>query len=289
MRALLAGLTGLASVVLLPLSVVSVWTDAVVGDTDWYVATVTPLAEDEAVKVVAATEIERQALRLVQRSHPRLAARDATRRLVHLVVDNAVNGPAFRTAWVQANRIAHEQLLAVLEGDSAALDGGGGVTIDLGAVLDTVTQGLAGQGLVDASQALGIQASVEVMDADQLAKARRVYDALDRLGFWLPVAWAVLVALTLLLARRRLAATAWLALVSLLGMGLLVLGLVWARSALTENLPDPEVARAVWDVLARSLWRAIEVIAVVLGVVALAAGLIGRRAVRRAADPEPST
>ena len=122
-----------------------------------------------------------------------------------------------------------------------------------------------------------------------MAKARRVYDALDRLGFWLPVAWAVLVALTLLLARQRLAATAWLALVSLLGMGFLALGLAWARSALTENLPDPEVARAVWDVLARSLWRAIEVLAVVLGVVALAAGLIGRRAVRRAAGPEPST
>ena len=39
------------------------------------------------------------------------------------------------------------------------------------------------------------------MDADQLAKARRAYDALDTLGFWLPLFWAALVLLTLFLAR----------------------------------------------------------------------------------------
>ena len=112
------------------------------------------------------------------------------------------------------------------------------------------------------------------MDADQLAKARRAYDALDTLGFWLPLLWAALVLLTLLLARRRLATTAKLAAASLLTLGLLALVLLFARDALTEDLPQRDVALAVWDVVVASLWRAIEVCAVVLAVVALVAAVL---------------
>ena len=97
------------------------------------------------------------------------------------------------------------------------------------------------------------------MDADQLAKARRAYDALDTLGFWLPLVWAALVLLTLLLARRRLATTAKLAAATLVTLGLLALVLLFARDALTEDLPQRDVALAVWDVVVASLWRAIEV------------------------------
>ncbi len=61
------------------------------------------------------------------------------------------------------------------------------------------------------------------MDADQLARTRRAYDTLDTLGFWLPLAWAALVLLTVLLARRRLATTARLAVASLVMVGLLAL------------------------------------------------------------------
>jgi hypothetical protein len=289
LRSLTAALAGLLAAVLLPLSVLSVWTHEVVSDTDTYVEAVTPLADDDAVKAAAVKELQREALQLAATSGTPLPP--GTDRLVHLVVQQVVNSPTFRTAWAQANRSAHEQLIAVLEDRSSArLDDQGRVSIDLGTVFIAIAQNLADQGLVDADRAADIDASFAVMDADQLAKARRAYDTLDTLGFWLPLVWAALVLLTLLLARRRLATIAKLAAGSLLTMGLLALVLLFARDVLTEDLPQRDVAQAVWDVVVASLWRAIEVCAAALVVVALVAavlaGLRGRMATPPGTDPD---
>ena len=283
-RSLLASLTGLVAAVLLPLGVLSVWTHEVVSDTDRYVETVTPLADDDVVQEAAVKEREREALQLAASSGAALPP--GTDTLVHLVVQQVVAGPAFRTAWAQANRAAHEQLVAVLEDRRGArLDDQGRVSIDLTTVFGTIAQDLAAQGLVDADAAAQVDASFAVMDGDQLAKARRAYDALDTLGFWLPLVWAVLVLLTLLLARRRLATAARLAVASLVTLGLLALVLLFARDALTEDLPQRDVALAVWDVVVRSLWRAVEVGAAALAVVAVVAAVLAGVARRRAAPP----
>ena len=128
------------------------------------------------------------------------------------------------------------------------------------------------------------------MDADQLAKARRAYDALDTLGFWLPLVCAALVLLTLLLAQRRLATTAKLATATLVTLGLLALVLLFARDAVTEDLPQRDVALAVWDVVVASLWRAIVICAAALVAVALGsavlAGVLKRRAAPPGTDPD---
>ena len=286
-RSLVASLCGLVAAVLLPVSLLSVWVNGVVSDTDQYVETVTPLADDDSVKAAAVKELEREALQLAAtRGRP---LPDGAEELVHLVVQRVVDGPTFRTAWAQANRSAHEQLVAVLEErGNARLDDEGRVSIELGTVFSAVAQDLAAQGLVDAGRAADIDASFAVMDAGQLAKARRAYDALDTLGFWLPLVWAVLVALTLLLAHRRLATTAKLAVASLLTLGLLALVLVFARDALTEDLPQRDVALAVWDVVVASLWRAIAICAAALALVALAAAVTSRALGRRASPPGPS-
>jgi hypothetical protein len=285
LRTPVATLTGLLAAVLLPLSVLSVWTHAVVSDTDKYVETVTPLADDDVVKAAAIKELEREALQLAATSGTTLPP--GTDEVVHLVVQRAVDSPTFRTAWVQANRIAHEQLVAVLEDRSSPLiDDEGRVTIELGTVFSAIAQTLAAQGLVDADRAANIDASFAVMDADRLTKARRAYDTLDTLGFWLPLVWAALVLLTLLLAHRRLASTVKLAAASLVTLGLLALVLLFARDALTEDLAQRDVALAVWDVVVASLWRAIEVCAAALVVVALVAAVLAAVLGRRAPPPE---
>ncbi len=287
-RSLVASLCGLLAAVLLPVSLLSVWVHSVVSDTDKYVETVTPLADDDVVKAAAVNELEREALQLAATTGTPLPA--GTDELVHLVVQQVVNGPTFRAAWVQANRTAHQQLVAVLEDrNSAVLDSQGRVTLDLNPVFQNIALNLASRGLaVPAPTA--IDASFAVMDADQLAKARRAYDALDTLGFWLPLVWAALVALAVLLAHRRLAATAKLAVASLVTLGVLALALLFAREALTEDLPQRDVAMAVWDVVVTSLWRAIEICAVALAVVAVAAavlaGVLGRRATPSGTDPD---
>ena len=288
-RSFAATLTGLVAAVLLPLSIASVWAHEVVSDTDRYVETVTPLADDDAVKAAAVEELQRGALQLAAGSGATLPPGAET--LVRRVVQGVVNSPAFRTAWAQANRTAHAQLVAVLEGrSSAVLDSEGRVSIDLGSVLDTIAQSLAAKGLVDPDLLPEINASIAVMDADQLAEARRAYDALDTVGFWLPVAWAAMVLLTLLLAHRRIGVTARLALASLATVGLLALALLFARDTVTGDLPKRDVALAVWDVVVATLWREIEVGAGALVVVALVAvvlaAVLRRRDTPSGPDPD---
>ena len=134
-------------------------------------------------------------------------------------------------------------------------------------------------------QVANLDASIAVMDADQLARARRAYQLLDALGFWLPFAWMVAVLLTLVVARRKVAATAKLAIGSLVALGLLALGLTVARTRLTEDLPERAVARQVWDVVTARLWHQLELAAVVLAVIALATAVVAVLRDRRAVTP----
>jgi tetrahydromethanopterin S-methyltransferase subunit D len=284
-RSSVAALTGLVAALLLPVSLLSVWVHDVVSDTDTYVETVTPLADDEVVKAAAVTELQREAMQLFGTTG---AGLPAVQQLVRAAVERVVESPAFRTAWIQANRVAHDQVVAVLEGKGQAnLDDRGLVTIDLEPVFHAVAQNLADAGVPGADRIASLHASIAVMDADQLARARRAYRVLDALGLWLPVAWAVLVALTLVLARRRLAATAKLAVASLLALGLFALALVAARYSVTKDLPQRDVARAVWDVVAASLWRQLEVAAIVLAIVAGVAAVLAALAGRGGTPSDP--
>jgi hypothetical protein len=272
LRTALAGLIGLLAAVLLPLSLLSVWVNGVVSDTDTYVDTVTPLADDDVVRAAAVDEIDRATVQLLENAGVALPGVGI---LVHAVVEQVVESPVFRTAWIAANRIAHDQVIAVLEGRSqAALDDQGNVTIQLGGVYTAVGQALAAKGVPGADQVENLDASIAVMDGDQLTRVRRAYELLDALGLWLPFGWMVAVLLTLVFARRRVAATAKLAIASLLALGLLALGLVVARSALTQDLPHRGAARQVWDVVAASLWHQLELAAVVLAAVALATAVL---------------
>jgi len=272
LRSVPAGLTGLLAAVLLPLGLLSVWVHTVVSDTDTYVATVTPLADDEQVQAAAVDEVERAAVRLLEDAG---TAPPGVGLLVHAAVQQVVESPLFRTAWIAANRIAHDQVIAVLEGrQQVALDDQGRVTIDLSGVFEAVAKALTAQGLAGAAQVAELDASIPVMDADQLAKARRAYDVLDTLGFWLPFAWMVAVLLTLVLARRKAGAVAKLAIASLAGLALLAAGLVVARHTLTEKLPQRDAARAVWHVVTADLWLEIELAAAVVMVVAVAAAVL---------------
>ncbi len=264
--------------VLLPLGILSSWVASVVSDTDTYVSTVGPLADDPLVQraaivklnalAVDAIDLDAQKVKLndllekrdtnllVQMGAMALADRAGQRveKAVGTVVTRVVESPQFRPAWEAANRSAHEQLVAVLEDKSNSLvDDSGRVSLPLGTVLNTVIGTLVDRGVIDSAQAPQIDTTFTLIQARDLEKVRGYYGLLNALGFWLPVVWLVLVAVVVVLARDRRKALGWLGYGSLLSVGLLGAGLAWGHDYALGHLPDPNDAALADAVLTELL------------------------------------
>ncbi|WP_183407858.1 hypothetical protein [Nocardioides marmoriginsengisoli] len=287
---------------LLPLGMLSSWTASVLSDTDRYVDTVAPLASDPVVKKAAVKHLTRETVKLVEGSadDPRIgdvlrrlgydALADAVRpqleRAVRAVVVTTVESPYFADAWREANRSAHAQLVAVLEGRRGAiLDDEGRVSIELGTVLNTIRAALQRQGLpVGLSRLPTVDTSFALVKADDLDNARFAYETLKAAGFWLPIACLAAAVLALVLSGRRWRTLRSLGTVSAVAMILLLLLLAWVRSALAGSSGDPEVTRVIWDVVVSDLRSGVLVAMVVGALVAVGAGWMSGRSATEAAS-----
>jgi hypothetical protein len=121
------------SIVVFTVTVPAAWGARTVLNTDRYVATVAPLADDPAVQASIASRLTDQvfsaldvegtlsdALAGLGERATVLAAplTTAIRGFVQDQVLKVVQSDAFRTFWVEANRFVHTQVLAILEGES---------------------------------------------------------------------------------------------------------------------------------------------------------------------------
>ena len=127
---------------LAPLSVTAVWASTQVSDTEQYVQTVAPLANDPAVQAAVANEITeavlgyldveavtREALSTLAAQEnvpPRVGAvlpglavpiANGVESFTRTQVTRLVQSPQFAELWAQVNRVAHEQLVTLLEGN----------------------------------------------------------------------------------------------------------------------------------------------------------------------------
>jgi len=121
------------SIVVFTVTVPAVWGARTVLNTDRYVATVGPLAEDPAVQASIATKLTDQVflalnvegklseiLGSIGERATVLAApiSTAVRGFVQDQVLKVVQSDAFQTFWVRANTFVHTQVLAILRGDA---------------------------------------------------------------------------------------------------------------------------------------------------------------------------
>ena len=144
------------AVLVFAVAVPGLWARRTLLNTDRYVATAAPLAQDPAVQEYLARTVTQQvfdALDVQTRLADVLQERDPRLAFLAGPISNGVEGfvqdqllkvfasDAFATAWEQANRFVHAQLIAALEG------GGETVQVQNGAVvlnlLPLVNQGLA--------------------------------------------------------------------------------------------------------------------------------------------------
>lgn len=295
-RALVAILV-ILSVLLVPLAGLSVWVRSLVLDTDRYVDTVAPLAENEVItnqianrltdRLFAEVDVQQEAQEVLPERAAFLAgpissgvesfAREAAKRV--LASDQ------FETIWRNANERAHEAVDEVLtgEGENVSVEDGR-VVLNLSAVIDNVVERLNERGVTvfDSLAENQKNLEVELFDAGQIESARTAVRLLDRVRIVLVVLVFVLLGVALALSgNRRRTLIRW-------GIGLVVAMAVTAallalgRSAFVNAAENRDAAGAVFDILVRFLRNGIRVIAAFGIIIALAAFLTGpsRLAVR---------
>lgn len=297
---------------LAPVAVVAAWAERTLTDTDRYVATVAPLAEDPVVTSAVAGRITSEVMAridvgaILDQAVAELEDRDVAPRataalsaleapltsgvesFVRQTADRVVESEAFAETWERANRVAHEQLVAVMQGgqgEVVQVGQDGQLTIQLSGIIDLLKQRLVDRGLGVAANIPSVDASFTVAQTTQLVEVRNRYAQVVALGTWLP--WVVLglyaagVVAAVRHARTLVAAGVALA----LAMVVLGAGLAVARGlyldALTGTVVRLDAAEVVFDQLVSFLRLTLRTVGVLGLVVALVAFLAGPSASAR--------
>ncbi|MFE7603148.1 hypothetical protein [Streptomyces sp. NPDC057494] len=298
-RSFFAALLIVIGCVLVPLGIVASWTSSIVGDTDRYVQTVAPLADDPDIQAAVATRVTnavmehidlQSLLEGVAPDQRPLAAKalgklggsleSAVKSFVHERAQDIVASSAFETIWTDANRAIHTSLDRALTGsdEGAVKIETNTVTIDLAPVIDRVKQRLVDSGLDVAAKIPEIHTNFTVVKSDDIGKVKTGFALLQAMGVWLPVIAVLLVVGGVLLAvhRRRtlVAAALGVAFAAIvLGVALTVFRTVYLNALPAEV--SPAAAGSVYDTLIRFLRTSVRVYATLGIILALAAWLSG--------------
>jgi hypothetical protein len=275
--------------IILPLAVITVWTRNTILDTDQYVETVAPLAENEDIQEAISfrvTEAIAEAAdfrKLAEDTLPPEAAilagpiESGARNLIQQVVDELLSTDAFARVWEDVNRIGHQSLVNVLTGDGNDVveTDGGRVVLQLGPFAQEVVKeldDLLGTEFADSIPTDRLDAEFVIVESDDLADVQGALQLLDAMS-WITVILAIgfLLAAVLLAEKRRLGFRR-------LGIALVVPAVItlllysWSRGqyvgALPSDVHNPDAATAFFDIMTRFIPQALRAI-LVLGVIVL--------------------
>ncbi|BDZ55595.1 hypothetical protein GCM10025870_26680 [Agromyces marinus] len=308
-RTVVASLLVILGLLLAPVAVVSAWARAELVDTDRFVATFGPLAEDPDVQAFVAdqvtTVIEEQvdipqltsdvfdgirALDLPPRAEDALGLLEAPAAqglssLVGSTVDRVIASDAFAAVWRQALTVSHQQLTAALQGDpEAALEigGDGTLSVQLGPIVEAVKQRLLDQGVGFASAIPAVDLSVQVVQADSLVLVQTIYALAVAVGAWLPWVVLVLLAAGVLVAKRRSVALAWtgagLAAIMLLTLAGFGTGRLFFVGTVSPSIMTAGAAEALFSGLTQLMVSTIGALAILAVAVAVIAWMSGSSA-----------
>jgi hypothetical protein len=293
--------------VLAPLAGVAVWARNQVTNTDRYIATVAPLASDPAIQNAIADQITAQVFTyldvrglttqavdaLAQRGNlpPRVADQlqalstpiaNGIQSFTRTQVGKIVQSQAFADAWVQANRLAHQELVKALTGE-----GGGAITVEndtvsinLAAFIQTVKGQLVAAGFTLAERIPQVNASFVLFQSKDITRARSAFNLLTTLGNWLPFIALLLLALGVYVAKDHRRALMGAGLGVAVAMLLLALGLAVFRSIYLDAVPAAvlphDAAAVLYDTIVRFLRAGLRTVFVLGLVVAAGAFLTGQ-------------
>jgi hypothetical protein len=275
--------------ILLPLAVITVWTRQTILDTDAYVATVAPLAENEDVQAAVTVQVTEAVAEaadfrsIAEEALPPNAAvlagpiEAGAKSLIQEVVARLVASDAFSELWEDVNRIGHDNVVKVLKGDGNEVleTKGGRIVLKLGPFAEETIKEvdrILGTNLADTIPTEDIDKELVLVESDDLSDVQDALGLLDALS-WITVilAVALLLAAVLLAENRRLGfRRAGIAIVAPMIIALVLYA--WARGqytgSLSANVDNPDAATAFFDITTRFVLRSFRAL-LVLGLIFL--------------------
>ncbi|WP_421741176.1 hypothetical protein [Cellulomonas sp.] len=303
----------LIGALLAPVAVVGSWARGLMVDTDRYVDTVAPIAQDPLVQSAVSNRITLAVVEALNVEDLTTQATDAVANLdlppvvsgavqslqaplqeaitgfIRKNVTKIVSSDAFENIWEEANRAAHEQIVATLRGDPDALaqiSDSGALTLDITPIIEQVKTSLEQAGFTIVSRIPTINVSFPIASSADLVRLQSAYRLIDIVGGLLPYLSLGLLAAGVLAAQHRSRALV-VAGLSLAGaMLLLGFALLIGRSLYASSLPPTvqrvDTAVSIYDQfvsLLRIGLRVGLVLGLLLAIIAFVAG--GTTAARR--------
>lgn len=306
-RSILAAIALTLAVLLAPLAVLSSWVRAELVNTDRFVSTLAPLADDPDVQrflgdqVMAAVDAHvdfdgivsslvagLSGLDLPAQASASLAllqgpAAQGMRSVVASTVDETIASDAFSGTWQLALVNTHRASVALLQGNTRGLvtldKASGTLSLEAGVVLEEVKTQLSDRGVSVASMIPDVDASIPITTSTSLVGVQAGYQATVALGYWLPWIALGLLVLGVALARHRARALTRAGVGLFLGF-MLVLSAISVGAAVFENSVSPtvmpvETAAALTTQLTLSLRALLAALALTAALVTLAAMILG--------------
>lgn len=304
-RRVVRGLVILGSVLAF-FSVIAIWTERQALNTDDWVSTSGRLLENETIRAAVGDYLVdqlyenvdvRKELEGILPGEAKELAGPAAGGLRQVAGDGAERVLETSTAqelWEDANRTAHEQLLAVLENKKEAVSTEeGNVSLNLGQLLQNLAEQVGiGESLAeklppDAGQ-------IKILDSDELKTAQDIAIAIKGLALLLSILTFAAFGAAIYLSREGRWVTVLLSGVGLIaaGFGVIVVrqiagGIVIDQLVTTESVKP--AGEAAWSI-GTSLMTSIATTVIVIGILFLVAGWLasptnGARATRRYLAP----
>jgi hypothetical protein len=280
----------------LTISPVAIWSRNLILNTDRYVQTLKPLAQDPGMQAVIISAVDKQVDNYVDVPAqiegllpPQVVTligpplQSAVTGLVNTVVTKFVESPAFITLWVTINRTAHEQLVNVLTGNhdkAVSVGSTGKVVLDLAPIVTTVKNQLVSAGIGVARNIPAVGATIQIAEVKGLARAQKAVRALNTLANWLPWVGLVLILGGIATARKHRRALIVSMVSVAAGMVVIGIGLLIGRAYYLNGVPTTVLPRATasaaFDTVVRYLRDGIRIVLAVALIIALIGWLFGR-------------
>lgn len=299
---LLATVLIVIGAILAPVAVVASWAKVQLTDTQSFVDTYAPLADDpsvqayvtdEVVKVIQEhvdiPEVTSQVVDGITQLGTGPVATKALEALkgplaqgivslIHSTVGDFVASGTFSQVWQEALRATHTQLVATMQNDpkaAVAIGSDGSVGIQLAPIIDRVKQLLVGQGLTFAAQIPTVDRTITIAQNSSIPTIQLFYGVAVAAGAWLQwIALAFLV-LGVVVARRRALALVWASVALALAMVVVVAGIGVGRLVFVGSVSPSLLPAGVADTVYRTLTTAMQDTGVAVLVLAVVVAVVG--------------